>query len=168
MASAPYDMAGQMADCDYLSPLRYRAPQVRRRRGWSGSEQGAIAPLPGAAGQPARPASAVLPGPCWICITWTRWTAGCCRSWRKWIGWQTDFQLEIAAQRNEIKFAPHLYRSVGQRQICRPLCIVTPAGIHRHELAQHIARSTARTTEHLRHHGRARTSGAQRMMPRRS
>jgi phage tail-like protein len=31
----------------------------------------------------------------------------------QWLGWQTDFQLDIAAQRNEIKFAPHLYRSVG-------------------------------------------------------
>jgi phage tail-like protein len=60
----------------------------------------------------------------------------------QWIGWQTDFQLDIAAQRNEIKFAPHLYRSVGTAPNLQAI-------VHRYtgwytqiaEFAQHIARS---------------------------
>jgi phage tail-like protein len=30
-----------------------------------------------------------------------------------WIGWQTDYRLEIAAQRNEIGYAPYLYQTIG-------------------------------------------------------
>lgn len=30
-----------------------------------------------------------------------------------WIGWQTDFTLPLAKQRNEIKYAPHFYRTTG-------------------------------------------------------
>jgi hypothetical protein len=30
-----------------------------------------------------------------------------------WIGWRTDFGLPIGAQRNEIRFAPRLYQTVG-------------------------------------------------------
>jgi phage tail-like protein len=60
----------------------------------------------------------------------------------QWIGWQTDFQLDIAAQCNEIKFAPHLYRSVGT-------ALNLQAIVHRYtgwhtqiaEFGQHIARS---------------------------
>jgi hypothetical protein len=31
----------------------------------------------------------------------------------QWIGWQTDFHLEIQAQRNEIRFAPYFYQTNG-------------------------------------------------------
>lgn len=31
----------------------------------------------------------------------------------QWIGWQLDFRLEIDAQRNEVRNAPHLYKTVG-------------------------------------------------------
>ncbi|OKY74268.1 MAG: hypothetical protein BM485_14700 [Desulfobulbaceae bacterium DB1] len=31
----------------------------------------------------------------------------------QWIGWQIDFRLEIDAQRNEVRGAPHLYKTVG-------------------------------------------------------
>ncbi len=31
----------------------------------------------------------------------------------QWIGWQLDFRLEIDAQRNELRNAPHLYKTVG-------------------------------------------------------
>jgi phage tail-like protein len=31
----------------------------------------------------------------------------------QWIGWNTDYSLEIEAQRNEIRHAPQIYRSVG-------------------------------------------------------
>jgi len=31
----------------------------------------------------------------------------------QWIAWQIDFRLEIDAQRNEIRNAPHLYKTVG-------------------------------------------------------
>lgn len=31
----------------------------------------------------------------------------------KWIGWQTDYRLEIAAQRNEIRNAPYVYKTIG-------------------------------------------------------
>jgi hypothetical protein len=31
----------------------------------------------------------------------------------QWIGWRTDYSLEAGAQRNELRFAPQLYRSVG-------------------------------------------------------
>lgn len=31
----------------------------------------------------------------------------------QWIGWTTDYRLDIAAQRNEIRNAPHLYKTIG-------------------------------------------------------
>ncbi|MFZ5765282.1 MAG: hypothetical protein ACOY4H_06760 [Thermodesulfobacteriota bacterium] len=31
----------------------------------------------------------------------------------RWIGWQIDYRLEIDAQRNEVRSAPHLYKTVG-------------------------------------------------------
>lgn len=31
----------------------------------------------------------------------------------QWIGWQIDYRLEIDAQRNEVRNAPHLYKTVG-------------------------------------------------------
>ena len=31
----------------------------------------------------------------------------------EWIGWQTDYRLEIAKQRNEIRYAPYLYQTMG-------------------------------------------------------
>jgi len=31
----------------------------------------------------------------------------------QWIGWQTDYGLDVAAQRNEIRHAPYLYQAVG-------------------------------------------------------
>jgi phage tail-like protein len=31
----------------------------------------------------------------------------------QWIGWPTDFRLEMAAQRQEIRNAPHLYKTIG-------------------------------------------------------
>ena len=31
----------------------------------------------------------------------------------EWIGWQTDYRLEIAAQRNEIRNAPYVYKTIG-------------------------------------------------------
>lgn len=30
-----------------------------------------------------------------------------------WIGWPTDYSLEIGAQRNEIRFAPYIYQAIG-------------------------------------------------------
>ena len=31
----------------------------------------------------------------------------------QWIGWQTDYRLEVGAQRNEIRFAPQIYQTIG-------------------------------------------------------
>ncbi|MBM0745403.1 hypothetical protein JOY44_28680 (plasmid) [Phormidium sp. CLA17] len=31
----------------------------------------------------------------------------------EWIGWQTDYRIEIAKQRNEIRYAPYLYQTIG-------------------------------------------------------
>lgn len=31
----------------------------------------------------------------------------------QWIGWQTDYRLEITAQRNEIRNAPYVYKTIG-------------------------------------------------------
>ena len=31
----------------------------------------------------------------------------------QWIGWSTDYSLEIEAQRNEIRYAPQIYRTIG-------------------------------------------------------
>jgi hypothetical protein len=31
----------------------------------------------------------------------------------QWIGWQTDYGLEVGAQRNEIRFAPQIYQTIG-------------------------------------------------------
>jgi len=31
----------------------------------------------------------------------------------QWIGWQTDYNLEIDAQRNELRTAPHIYKTIG-------------------------------------------------------
>ena len=31
----------------------------------------------------------------------------------QWIGWRTDYSLPVGAQRNEIRFAPRIYRTVG-------------------------------------------------------
>ncbi len=31
----------------------------------------------------------------------------------EWIGWQTNYRLEIAKQRNEIRYAPYLYQAMG-------------------------------------------------------
>ena len=31
----------------------------------------------------------------------------------QWIGWHIDHRLEVGLQRNEIRNAPHLYRSLG-------------------------------------------------------
>lgn len=31
----------------------------------------------------------------------------------EWIGWQTNYRLEIAKQRNEIRYAPYLYQTMG-------------------------------------------------------
>jgi phage tail-like protein len=31
----------------------------------------------------------------------------------EWIGWQTDYRTEIAKQRNEIRYAPYLYQTMG-------------------------------------------------------
>lgn len=31
----------------------------------------------------------------------------------QWIGWQTDYRLEVDAQRNEIRYAPHVYKRIG-------------------------------------------------------
>lgn len=31
----------------------------------------------------------------------------------QWIGWQSDFSLEVGAQRNEIRFAPHYFQTTG-------------------------------------------------------
>lgn len=31
----------------------------------------------------------------------------------EWIGWETDHNLDVDAQRNEIRFAPHIYHAVG-------------------------------------------------------
>jgi hypothetical protein len=31
----------------------------------------------------------------------------------QWIGWRTDYSLEIGAQRNEIRFAPQIYQTIG-------------------------------------------------------
>jgi hypothetical protein len=31
----------------------------------------------------------------------------------QWIGWQTDYGLEIGSQRNEIRFAPQIYQTIG-------------------------------------------------------
>jgi hypothetical protein len=31
----------------------------------------------------------------------------------QWIGWQTDFTIGLAKQRNEVKYAPHYYRTTG-------------------------------------------------------
>jgi phage tail-like protein len=60
----------------------------------------------------------------------------------QWLGWQTDFQLDIASQRNEIKFAPHLYRSVGTAPNLQAI-VHRYTGWHTQiaEFAQHIARS---------------------------
>jgi phage tail-like protein len=60
----------------------------------------------------------------------------------QWIGWQTDFHLDIAAQRNEIKFAPHLYRSVGTAPNLQAI-VHRYTGWHTQiaEFAQNIVRS---------------------------
>jgi hypothetical protein len=31
----------------------------------------------------------------------------------EWIGWPTDYSLEVGAQRNEIRFAPYIYQTIG-------------------------------------------------------
>jgi phage tail-like protein len=31
----------------------------------------------------------------------------------EWIGWQTDYRIEVAKQRNEIRYAPYLYQTMG-------------------------------------------------------
>lgn len=31
----------------------------------------------------------------------------------QWIGWQTDYGLEVGAQRNELRFAPSIYQTIG-------------------------------------------------------
>jgi phage tail-like protein len=31
----------------------------------------------------------------------------------QWLGWQTDFSLPVVKQRNEIRYAPHFYRTTG-------------------------------------------------------
>lgn len=31
----------------------------------------------------------------------------------QWIGWKTDFSLPVSSQRNELRFAPHLYQRIG-------------------------------------------------------
>lgn len=31
----------------------------------------------------------------------------------QWIGWHTDYSLEVAAQRNEVRFAPEIYQTIG-------------------------------------------------------
>jgi hypothetical protein len=31
----------------------------------------------------------------------------------QWIGWRTDYSLEISAQRNELRFAPQIYQRIG-------------------------------------------------------
>jgi phage tail-like protein len=36
-----------------------------------------------------------------------------------WIGWQTDRTLPLAMQRNEIRFAPELYRTIGSAPVTR-------------------------------------------------
>ena len=38
----------------------------------------------------------------------------------QWIGWQTDYRLEIDAQRNEIRNAPHVYKTIGIIPTRRP------------------------------------------------
>ena len=60
----------------------------------------------------------------------------------QWLGWELDRTLSIFVQRNEIKFAPHLYRSVGT--IPNLQAIVTHyAGWYTRvaEFAQNIAQS---------------------------
>lgn len=59
-----------------------------------------------------------------------------------WIGWELDRTLPVFAQRNEIKFAPHLYRNVGTVPNLRAI-VQRYTGWYTQvaEFAQHIARS---------------------------
>ena len=59
--------------------------------------------LPGGA---ARPALQPRPARRCTCPTSTGSTGRCCRCSAQWIGWRTDYGLPIAAQRNEIRYAP--------------------------------------------------------------
>ncbi len=60
----------------------------------------------------------------------------------QWIGWEPDRTLPVFAQRNEVKFAPHLYRSVGTGPNLRAI-VNHYTGWYTQvaEFAQHIARS---------------------------
>jgi phage tail-like protein len=59
-----------------------------------------------------------------------------------WIGWDLDGTLPVFSQRNEIRFAPHLYRQVGTVPNLRAI-VTRYTGWHTQvaELAQFLARS---------------------------
>jgi hypothetical protein len=46
-----------------------------------------------------------------------------------WIGWQTDFSVSLAKQRNEVAYAPHYHRTTGVAEYVRPLELVLVLGV---------------------------------------
>ncbi len=68
----------------------------------------------------------------------------------QWLGWELDRSLPVYAQRNEVKFAPGLYRQVGSVPSLRNL-VTRTTGWHVQvaELAQHIARANQPAARHL-------------------
>ncbi|WP_141202930.1 phage tail protein [Streptomyces griseorubiginosus] len=60
----------------------------------------------------------------------------------QWIGWHTDHALPIAAQRNEIRFAPRLYRTTGSvRALDATVARVTGWSNRTKEFVHNVARS---------------------------
>ncbi|MER2626765.1 MAG: hypothetical protein ABTS22_22890 [Accumulibacter sp.] len=114
MATSPYDFAGQMYALLPALYHRYDDPGP--------TTDPALAPADRAHGQLRRFLD--LPGGQFDQIySLTRAALGLCNLERvpgsllpllaQWIAWQTDHSLELEAQRNEIRFAPAIYQTIG-------------------------------------------------------
>ncbi|MGK5110672.1 MULTISPECIES: phage tail protein [unclassified Geodermatophilus] len=112
-ATASYDFAGRMYD---LLPAVYRRYDTVTQAG--------TAPVPGGRGQGVLRRFLELPGSqldqlyslARVALALhdvDRVDGRLLPLLARWIGWRTDHGLPVRAQRNEVRFAPHLYRLTG-------------------------------------------------------
>ncbi len=115
MATSAYGFGGRMFEL--LPRIYHRYDTVLPTDPASsagGARPGRAAPaLSRGAGQHPRSALQPCRAPHSICTIPTSMDGRLLPLLAQWIAWQIDYRLEIDAQRNEIRNAPHLYKTVG-------------------------------------------------------
>lgn len=100
MATAPYNIAGQMYDL---------LPAIYHRYDTESGQLRDFLDLPGEQFDQLYSFATALLNAC----NFDRVDGRLIPLLAEWIGWQTNYRIEIAKQRNEIRYAPYLYQTMG-------------------------------------------------------